>query len=168
MSSTPQLQQRIPFVDSGGLLSNEALRFLNDAFKALAKNTEEVATALSNALAASLAAAQAQSDATTAANDAADAANTAAAAALAAATAQSTAESAGGIAATAVQQNLGPSWSAPSGTASRASFATYTAPVISASPTQAEVQGVADAVQAVSRALKAAVDDLRANGALSS
>lgn len=154
MISTPQLQQRIPFVDRAGLLSNEALRFLNDAFKALAKNTEEVATALANALAGIEAAAQAQADATAAANAAADAANAAAAA-------QGTAD-------TAVQQHVGPAWAAMTGTESRATFSTYASPVISNPPAQVEVQALADAAQAISRAIKAVVDDLRANGALSS
>ena len=57
-------------------------------------------------------------------------------------------------------------YGAPTGTVSRATFATYTAPVISAIPTQAEVQAIADALQAVSRTLAALVTDLRANGNL--
>lgn len=54
----------------------------------------------------------------------------------------------------------------PTGTLSRASFATYTAPVISNPPTQAEVQAIADALQAVSRTLAALITDLEANGNL--
>lgn len=54
----------------------------------------------------------------------------------------------------------------PTGTLSRASFATYSAPVISNPPTQAEVQAVADALQVVSRTLAALITDLEANGNL--
>jgi len=57
-------------------------------------------------------------------------------------------------------------WTAATGTASRSTFATYTAPTISASPTQAEVQAVADAVQALSRHMKALIDDLKAAGVI--
>lgn len=52
-------------------------------------------------------------------------------------------------------------WAAASGTAERTTFATYTAPAISAAPTQAEVQALADHMQIVSRRLKALVDDLK-------
>ena len=61
----------------------------------------------------------------------------------------------------AVKRSTFASWSSPTGTASRAAFATYTAPTISAVPTQAEVQAIADALQAISRATKALVDDLK-------
>lgn len=52
-------------------------------------------------------------------------------------------------------------WTAATGTASRATFSTYSAPTISASPTQAEVQALADHVQVLSERLKALVDDLK-------
>jgi cell wall-associated NlpC family hydrolase len=52
------------------------------------------------------------------------------------------------------------SWAAATGTAERTTFATYTAPTISASPTQVEVQAIADHVQILSRRLKALIDDL--------
>lgn len=67
-----------------------------------------------------------------------------------------------------VAADVGAAWTAASGTASRATFATYTAPVISNPPTQAEVQAIADAVQALSQRMKAIVDDLIANRALTS
>lgn len=51
-------------------------------------------------------------------------------------------------------------WSAATGTASRTTFATYTAPTISAAYVQAEVQALANALQDVSRAMKAVVDDI--------
>lgn len=51
-------------------------------------------------------------------------------------------------------------WTAPTGTAERTGYATYTAPDIAASYTEAEVQALADQVQALSRTLKALIDDL--------
>ena len=57
-------------------------------------------------------------------------------------------------------------WVSPTGTAERSTFATYTAPTISNPPTQAEVQAVANAVQVMSRHLKALIDDLKASGAI--
>lgn len=55
-------------------------------------------------------------------------------------------------------------WGTPTGTSTRTSFATYTAPTISNPPTQAEVQAVADAVQSLSQHLKALIDDLKTHG----
>lgn len=57
-------------------------------------------------------------------------------------------------------------WASPTGTADRTTFSTYSAPTISASPTQAEVQAIADAVQVHSQRLKALIDDLKANGTI--
>lgn len=65
-----------------------------------------------------------------------------------------------------VVKDLGPAWTAPTGTASRATFATYAAPVISAAYTQAEVQAIANHVQVLSERIKAIVDDGQANGVL--
>lgn len=65
-----------------------------------------------------------------------------------------------------VKQDVGAAWTAATGTASRATFATYTAPTITNPPTQAEVQAVANAVQVLSERMKALVDDLQANGVL--
>lgn len=67
-----------------------------------------------------------------------------------------------------VEQDVGPAWTAASGTASRATYATYAAPAITNPPTQAEVQAIADAVQILSQRVKALIDDLTANSALSS
>lgn len=153
------VQQSVAIVDQDGRPVGFFIRLLNQnnmnikaAFAAIVANIESTATAQAAADAAQDSAISAIADA--------------AAASANAAAAQSDATDALGIAGTAVQQDLGPAWTAPTGTASRVSFATYTAPVISASPTQAEVQAVANAVQALSRALKAVVDDLTANGAL--
>ena len=57
-------------------------------------------------------------------------------------------------------------WALPTGTAERTTFATYTAPTISALPTQAEVQALANEVQSLSRHLKALIDDLGAGGTI--
>lgn len=55
-------------------------------------------------------------------------------------------------------------WGAPTGVTDKTSFATYVAPAISATPTQAEVQAVANAAQATSRHLAALINDLIAHG----
>lgn len=52
-------------------------------------------------------------------------------------------------------------WGTPTGTVARTAFATYTAPVISASPTQAEVQEMADQVQILSQRLAALITDVK-------
>jgi len=65
-----------------------------------------------------------------------------------------------------VLQDQGPAWAAATGTADRTTYATYTAPTISGPPTQAEVQAIANHVQVLSERLKALIDDLQANGAL--
>ena len=57
-------------------------------------------------------------------------------------------------------------WTAATGTAARTTFTTYTAPTISATPTQAQVQALADHAQVLSQRLKALVDDLKARGAI--
>lgn len=55
-------------------------------------------------------------------------------------------------------------WGAATGTATRTAIATYTAPTISSPPTQAEVQDIANALQAWSRRDKALSDDLTTHG----
>lgn len=55
-------------------------------------------------------------------------------------------------------------WGAATGTATRTAIATYTAPTISNPPTQAEVQAIADALQAWSRRSKALSDDMATHG----
>lgn len=59
-----------------------------------------------------------------------------------------------------------PGWTADTGTADRASHATYTAPTISNPPTQAEVQAIATALQAATQEIKALKDDLIAQSIL--
>lgn len=108
--SVPQLQQRIPFVDSGGKLSNEGLRALNGSFKSVvdavnaAIEAQETADgAVVDAADAAAVAADAQATATAAVGDAADAQSSADDAASDAAVAQITASSALALATTALQ-----------------------------------------------------------------
>lgn len=65
-----------------------------------------------------------------------------------------------------VPADYGSLWTAATGTASRATFATFAGQTISASPTQAEVQAIDDHVKILSQRMKALIDDLKANGAL--
>lgn len=51
-------------------------------------------------------------------------------------------------------------WGAPTGTASKAAFATYAAPVVSNPPTQAEMQALADHAQLLSQHLAATIQAL--------
>lgn len=51
-------------------------------------------------------------------------------------------------------------WTVPTGPALRSGYTTYTAPTIAAQPTQAEVQALANQVEALSKTLKALVEDL--------
>lgn len=62
-----------------------------------------------------------------------------------------------------VDKGVSTGWAAPTGTASKLTFATYTAPTISASPTQAEVQAIANALQVNSQHQKALIDALLAS-----
>ena len=55
-------------------------------------------------------------------------------------------------------------WTAPTGTASRATFATYAGQTISDPPTQAEVQAIDDHLKALSERLKALIDDATTHG----
>lgn len=60
-----------------------------------------------------------------------------------------------------IRSGLMTGWASATGTASRAAFATYTAPTISNPPTQAQVQAMATHIQVLSRTLKAIIDDLK-------
>ena len=68
--------------------------------------------------------------------------------------------------ATYVAKDTTTNWVAQTGTAERTTMATYTAPTISNPPTQAEVQALANAVQALSRRQKALIDDLLSGGTI--
>lgn len=65
-----------------------------------------------------------------------------------------------------VQQDQGSAWTAATGTASRATFATHGGQAITNPPTQAEVQAIGDHLVILSQRLKALIDDLTGNGAL--
>jgi hypothetical protein len=65
-----------------------------------------------------------------------------------------------------VRQDQGATWTAATGTASRAALASYAGQTVSAAPTQAEVQAIDDAVKAISQALVALITDCKANGVL--
>lgn len=101
----------------------------------------------------------AQSAADAAQDDAISALQEAVEAGLAAASAQNTADGA-------VQQDVGPAWDVPTGTAARATFASYTGQTISNPPTQAEVQAHDVHLVMLSQRMAAMVSDLKANGAL--
>lgn len=58
-------------------------------------------------------------------------------------------------------------WTAATGTASRAALASYAGQTVSNPPTQAEVQALDNAVVAISQAVVALITDLRASGLLS-
>lgn len=65
-----------------------------------------------------------------------------------------------------VPADYGATWTVATGTASRATFATFAGQTISASPTQAEVQAIDNHLKVLSQRVKAIIDDLKANGAL--
>ncbi len=65
-----------------------------------------------------------------------------------------------------VRQDLGASWTPPTGTAARTALASYPGQVVSSPPTQAQVQAIDDGLKALSQAVVAIITDLRANGAL--
>lgn len=64
-----------------------------------------------------------------------------------------------------VRQDQGAAWAAASGTASRATYATYAGQTV-AGPTIAEVQAIDDHMVILSQRVKGLVDDLKGNGAL--
>lgn len=65
-----------------------------------------------------------------------------------------------------VKQDTTPPWGAPAGSADRSTLPAYSAPTVSPTPTQAEVQGIADAAQALNRRVTALISDLVAAEAL--
>lgn len=133
---------------------------------AINSNIDAISEALAAAVAAQAAADAAQDDAIAALAASVAAQATADGAVSDASAAQADATSALTLAGTAVQQDVGSPWSAPTGTASRAAFASYVGQTISAIPTQAEVQAIDDYLVIISQRMKALVDDLRVNRAL--
>lgn len=69
-------------------------------------------------------------------------------------------------AATAVVQRKTAAWATPTGTLNRTTFVAYAGQTVSATPTQAQVQAIDDAVKLLSQHLAALISDLRANGTL--
>lgn len=63
-----------------------------------------------------------------------------------------------------VVDNRDAGWTAATGTASKATFATHTSQDISAAPTEAEVQAIDDHLVVLSQHIKAIVDLLIAHG----
>jgi hypothetical protein len=66
-----------------------------------------------------------------------------------------------------VHQDSTPAWEQATGTLDRSAFTVYAAPLVSDPPTQAEVQGVADALQVHSQHLAALIADLTTANVLS-
>jgi hypothetical protein len=65
-----------------------------------------------------------------------------------------------------VNQGNTAAWGPASGTLSRSAYSSYTAPTVSNPPTQAEVQGVANAVASLSQHVAALISDLEGNGTI--
>ena len=65
-----------------------------------------------------------------------------------------------------VLQDVGAAWTAATGTEARTALASYAGQNVSAAYVEAEAQATDDAVKAVSQALVALINDLKANGAL--
>lgn len=144
-----RLSAQSPIVDAQGRPTPLFMRYFNDVLGQLEKTINGV-------IDAQTAAAEAQAQADLAQDQAIDAIAQAIAA-------QATAD--GKLSAAQadnlyVKQDGTPDWQTPTGTGERGTFASYTAPTISATPTQAEVQAVANAVQTASRHLTALVGDL--------
>jgi len=65
-----------------------------------------------------------------------------------------------------VREDQTPAWADPTGTLARTTFAAASSFTVSATPTQAEVQAIADHLVLVSQRLAAVLTDLRANNVL--
>ena len=65
-----------------------------------------------------------------------------------------------------VLQDVGAAWSAATGTEARTALASYAGQNVSPAYVEAEAQATDDAVKALSQALVALINDLRANGGL--
>lgn len=165
-----------PIVEGNLAPTAQMQQWWQTAIQAIQQNIADIQAALDQAIAALNQAIDAQNAAIAAQTAAIAAQSTADGAATDAASAQAAADAAQATAdsklsqttadARYVRQGQTAAWSAPTGTSSRASLASYAAPTISASYTQSEVQAIANAAQAGSRALVALIADLKANGAL--
>lgn len=65
-----------------------------------------------------------------------------------------------------VEQDVGPAWTAATGTEARSALASYAGQVVSNPPTQVEMQALDDAAKAISQHVIALINDLKGNGAL--
>lgn len=162
MALSLPLLPNAPLFDQSGQPTAIMQQYWQQFAQAIEGNVDAIAAALAAAVAA-------QSSADDAQNQAIAALTAATNAATAAATAQTTAN--GKLDQTAadaryVEKNTTPGWSAATGTASRSGFTVYASPTISNPPTTVEVQAVSDVTQTLSQHLKALIDDLVANGAL--
>lgn len=159
-----QLTQAQPIVDAQGRPASAFLRYFNDALS-------KIENAFNGIISAQNAANAAQSSADNAAQDASDAQTSAS-------SAQTTADNALTVANSKLSQSMAdsryvrqsqtPTWSPATGTVDRTAYAAYVSPTISATPTQAEVQAVSDAVQSLSQHVAALLNDLAANNVLKS
>jgi len=186
----PRLPGNTAITDGNGLPTIVYSSWWQAVVQTIENSINGIAEALAAALAAqgsadvaNANAAAAQADATAAQGSAAAAQTTANTGVTNASTAQTTANTALANAATAqttanskitqatadglyVHQDLGPAWTAATGTASRAAYAAYVSPTISNPPTQAEMQTLSDAVQDLSQRMVALITDLKANSTL--
>lgn len=173
MVTIPRLQRTVAITSNDGKPLavfhqwwQTVAKSIEGAFDQLEQQLIDIQAAQAAADAAQDSAIAAQADATDALADALAAQSTADGAVTDAGVAQATASAALGLATTAVQQDVGAAWTAPTGTASRATFATYAGQTVSNPPTQAEVQAIDDHLVILSQRMKAVIDDLKANGAL--
>lgn len=154
------LQESQPITqDKEGRPASWFIRALNGVFKTLSD-------AINGIIAAQNAAEAAQATADTADGKADNAQTTADGAQATAATAQARADDAYDLAVTAVQKDVGPTWTSASGTADRSGFSEYVEPTASVLYDPAQMQDVMHAAHEASQALVAIINDLRANHAL--
>lgn len=147
----PDIQQSQPITrDKDGHAATWFITALNNAFKAIVNALNGVIDAQNAAEAAQVAADVAQTTGEAAQSTADTAQSTASTAATTASTAQTRADDAYTLAGTKVTKN----------TTSAPSYSTYTAPVVSNPPTQAEVQSIANALAAASAALNSTITKL--------
>ena len=157
-----RLDANVPLVDERQWPASWFQRLWTKTVQNIEGAVNDIATAIAAAATAQAAADSAQDDAIAAQADATQAL----ADALAAQTTASAALTQAVADTRYVQMDVGAAWTAATGTASRATFATYAGQTISVGYVQAEVQTIDDHVKVLSQRLKALIDDLKANGTL--
>lgn len=173
-----RLTQSQPVVDAQGRPASAFLTYFNKALQQIEAAFNGIITAQNAAEAAQASADDAADDAASASSQASSAQSTANSAQTAASGAQTTASNALSVAnsklsqTTAdgryVRQDQTASWAASTGTEDRSVYAAYVSPTISATPTQAEVQAISDALEGLSQHMVALINDLRGNDVLTS